>query len=113
MLLKNDCITVQIIKSIIRLQKSLFKSELLNPNYWKGHYNWPTLVVIDNLDTVLYLRNVGYYSSTMLLTLPITGNSTDPHVSANQWTRPDAKSADIIPQKAATMIVGIFFRCIW
>lgn len=83
-----------------------------NPNYWKGHYNWPILVVIE-LDNVLYLRNVGFYSSTILLTLPITGNSTDPHVSANQWTRPDAKSADIIPQKAATMIVGIFFRCIW
>lgn len=86
MLLKNYLvpITVQTIKSIIRLQKSLLKSGPTLITEKGTHYNWPTLVAIDTLDTVLYFRNVGHYSSTMLLTLPITGNSTDPHVSANQ-----------------------------
>lgn len=40
----------------------------------------------------------------LLPTLPIIGNSTDPHVSAPQCTNPELKSAVIIPHKAATVI---------
>lgn len=39
---------------------------------------------------------------TDFLTFPIIGRSTDPHVSAAQCTRPEAKSAVIMPHKAET-----------
>lgn len=42
-----------------------------------------------------------------MLTFPTKGNSTDPQVSAAQWTIPEAKSAVIIPHNAdikATLI---------
>lgn len=45
-----------------------------------------------------------------ILTFPITGNSTDPHVSAAQCTKPDPKSAVTIPQKAAANIVLSFSK---
>lgn len=37
-----------------------------------------------------------------MLTFPIMGKSTEPQVSAAQCTRPDPKSAVIMPQNAAT-----------
>lgn len=42
-----------------------------------------------------------------MLTLPTIGNSTEPHVSAAQCTRPDPKSAVMMPQKAATNTMPI------
>lgn len=47
------------------------------------------------------------------LTLPIIGNSTEPQVSAAQWTKPEPKSAVIMPQQAAQMIRLKFSNCKW
>lgn len=41
------------------------------------------------------------------LTFPTIGNSTEPHVSAAQWTRPEPKSAVIMPQSAAAVTMPI------
>lgn len=61
-----------------------------------------------------YIKSVRCYRFSLdicmravVLTFPTIGSSTEPHVSAAQWTRPEPKSAVKMPQSAAAITMPI------